>query len=175
MVYFISDTHFCHKNINSICKRPFEDVTQMNRSLITNWNRAVNTKDEVYVLGDFIYKGTVEQTNEILRSLKGKKHLIIGNHDSFLNKEGFDSSAFASISHYCELAYRDARFILFHYPIVEWAHYFRKSVHLYGHIHHQIQPINEEWGKRAISVAADLIDFTPISAEEIYFRAFDSA
>ena len=146
----------------------------MNETLISNWNRVVGPADEVYVLGDFIYKGTVKQTHEILNSLKGKKHLIIGNHDLFLRKESFDRSAFVSISHYYELSYRDARYILFHYPIVEWAHYFRKSVHLYGHFHHQIQPINEEWGKRAICVAADLINFMPISADEIYEKAFCS-
>ena len=172
MIYFISDTHFCHKNIINICDRPFKDVEQMNETMISNWNRVVEPADEVYVLGDFSYKDTVKQTNEILNSLKGKKHLIIGNHDSFLKKESFNRSAFVSISHYYELSYRDARYILFHYPIVEWAHYFRKSVHLYGHLHKQIQPIHEEWGRRAISVAADLINFTPISADEIYEKTF---
>ena len=172
MIYFISDTHFCHKNIISRCNRPFENVTQMNDALISNWNRVVGKADEIYVLGDFSFRGTVEQTLEILGSLKGKKHLIVGNHDLYLNKQGFDRSAFLSVSHYLELNYKDARYILFHYPIVEWAHYHRKSVHLYGHLHRQILPINEEWGKRAISVAADVINFTPISAEEVYAKAF---
>ena len=172
MIYFISDTHFCHKNIIGRCNRPFENVTQMNYALISNWNNVVGKADEIYVLGDFSFRGTIEQTHKILDSLKGKKHLIVGNHDLYIRKQDFDKSAFASISHYHELSYKDARFILFHYPIVEWAHYHRKSVHLYGHCHHQIRPINEEWGKRAISVAADVINFSPISAAEVYERAF---
>ena len=98
--------------------------------------------------------------------------MIIGNHDLYLNKEGFDKTAFLSISHYLETSFLDARFILFHYPILEWAHYFRKSVHLYGHVHHKIAPISEEWGKRTVNVAADLNNFTPISADEIYTRVW---
>ena len=118
MIYFISDTHFCHKNIIKGCNRPFENVTQMNDAMIANWNRVVGSADEVYMLGDFCYKGTIEQTHEILDLLNGKKHLIIGNHDLYLKKQDFNKSAFTSISHYHELSYLDARFILFHYPII---------------------------------------------------------
>jgi calcineurin-like phosphoesterase family protein len=77
------------------------------------------------------------------------------------------------VKDYHELAYKDARFILFHFPILEWAHYWRKSVHLYGHNHRPRKPVSEYWDKRAINVGVDVNGFYPISAEVIYERAFD--
>ncbi|MFL2095252.1 hypothetical protein [Marinilactibacillus psychrotolerans] len=42
----------------------------MNEQLIENWNSIVTSpKDEVYILGDFLYRGTGEQANTILKQL----------------------------------------------------------------------------------------------------------
>ena len=67
MTYFTSDQHFCHAKIITMCNRPFTDVDEMNETLIANWNNLVNDTDEVYVLGDFLYKGSGEKANTILR------------------------------------------------------------------------------------------------------------
>ena len=62
MIYFTADTHFCHSNIIGSCGRSFEKVGEMNRTLIENRNSYVTARDEVYILGDFLYKGTVIET-----------------------------------------------------------------------------------------------------------------
>ena len=172
MIYFTSDQHFCHANIIKMCDRPFADVDEMNDTLIANWNAVIGDADEVYILGDLMYKGSAQKANWIFRQLKGVKYLIMGNHDKYLADPQFDSSVFTWVKSYHEIEYRDARFILFHYPILEWAHYWRKSAHLYGHNHHQREPVSEHWDKHAINVSVDVNGFFPISAEDVYKRAF---
>ena len=90
MIYFTSDLHFYHKNINKYAKRPLDSVEEMNEKLIKNWNNRIKSEDEVYILGDFTMKGT-EYAADILSKLKGKKYLIKGNHDNFVNQETFDN------------------------------------------------------------------------------------
>jgi calcineurin-like phosphoesterase family protein len=168
MIYFTSDLHFCHSNIIKMSKRPFADIDEMNSALIGNWNALVSPCDEVYILGDFLYKGTGQQANEILRKMRGKKYLVKGNHEKYLQASDFDATAYEWVKDYHELAYNDARFILFHYPILEWAHYNRKSVHLHGHIHSR-KFVHPE--PRAINVSVDCNDFYPVSISSIYERA----
>lgn len=94
MRYYIADLHFYHANMNTrMDKRGFESVEAMNEYMISRWNKKVRKNDEVVILGDFsIDKG--EKTNELLRRLNGRKYLIIGNHDRFLNDKDFDRSLF---------------------------------------------------------------------------------
>ena len=40
-----------------MCDRPFADLDEMHETVILNWNSVVRKKDEVYILGDFLYKG----------------------------------------------------------------------------------------------------------------------
>ena len=155
-----------------MCDLPFADLNEMHKTLITNWNAVVYKKDEVYILGDFLYKGDGQYATNILKKLSGKKYLIKGNHEKYLNSPQFDSTQYEWVKDYHEMVYKDARFILFHYPILEWAHYWRKSVHLYGHNHRPRKPVSEHWDKKAINVGVDLNGFFPVSAKAIYERAF---
>ena len=129
----------------------------------------VNDADEVYILGDFAYRGQAEQVNDILKKLKGRKYLIKGNHELYLKDRDFDASAFEWIKDYHVLKYKDARFVLFHFPILEWAYYHYKTAHLHGHIHNRL--FNHPNAK-AINVSVDCNAFYPVSADAIYARAF---
>jgi calcineurin-like phosphoesterase family protein len=171
MVYFTSDTHFCHEKIIRLCGRPFVNIKQMNETLIQNWNSCITNDDEVYILGDFAYKGTEIQINKIVERLKGKKYLIKGNHDKFIDDIEFKKN-FEWIKDYYVLTYENINFILFHYPILEWDGFFHDSIHLYGHVHNSGKSEDqakrlEILGRRAINVGVDVNNFHPISAEKI--------
>ena len=142
MRFYISDLHFYHGNLNTIMdNRGFESAEAMNEYMISKWNARVKKKDEVVVLGDFsLEKG--EKTNEILRRLNGKKHLITGNHDRFLYDKAFDKTLFEHIEPYMELSDNKRKIILSHYPIFCYNGQYRlsdkgnpKSYMLYGHVH----------------------------------------
>ena len=138
--YFTSDTHFFHKSILKFCpdSRGYAtSVEEMNELLIESWNKQVNPTDTVYHLGDFSL-GTANKTEAILARLNGYKHLILGNHDGWLNPK--TRAMFEHISQYREIRMNGIDVIMFHFPIAEWhkAHY--GSVHLFGHTHGNYKP-----------------------------------
>lgn len=55
--WFTADTHFGHSNIITHCSRPFASVDEMDRCLTANWNAVVQPDDDVYVVGDFAFRG----------------------------------------------------------------------------------------------------------------------
>lgn len=172
MIYFTADTHFGHRNIINLSQRPFKDLDQMHRTLITNWNARVQPQDEIYILGDFSYKADAAETNQILGQLNGTKYLIMGNHDHYIEHPDFDSSAFAWIRHYHVMSHNKRKFVLFHYPILEWQGYFGDAVHVYGHVHNSAKnPAQQKrldiLGPNAVNVGVDVNDFFPVSIQEV--------
>ena len=142
MRYYISDLHFYHANMNTqMDQRGFASFEEMNEYMIEQWNQKVRKNDEVVILGDFsIAKG--EKTNELLQRLKGKKYLIVGNHDRFLNDKTFDRNLFKWIEPYMELNDNKRKVILSHYPVFCYNGQYRlndqrepKVYMLYGHVH----------------------------------------
>lgn len=169
MIYFIADMHFHHENVIEFSHRPYKTVEEMNKQLIENWNSIVtSSKDEVYILGDFLYRGNSDQANTILKQLQGKKFLVKGNHEQYLKDKAFDLSLFEWVKDYHTLKYYKKKFVLFHYPILEWDGYFRGAIHLYGHVHDtQTIHFDSILGPRAVNVGADMIGYKPISIDEV--------
>ena len=168
MIYFTADQHFYHENVIRHANRHFADAEEMNRTLISSWNKKVSPDDEVYILGDVTMKGAA-YASQILSQLKGRKYLIKGNHDRFADQAGFDKSAFEWIRSYHELDYQNQRFILFHYPIEDWNGYYRGSVHLHGHQHNHddYNYSNLEKGLRRYDVGVDANNMSPVSIDEL--------
>lgn len=172
MIYFTADTHFCHDNIINLSKRPFQSGTQMNQVLIQNWNSYVTSRDEVYILGDFLHKGTASEANQILKRLNGKKYLVRGNHDKFLDDPEFEQEHFEWVKDYFVLTYEKQKFVLFHYPILEWQGFFSETIHLYGHVHNSSKDPAQKarldvLGPRAVNVGVDVNNYFPVSIKEI--------
>lgn len=169
MKYFIADTHFFHESIIEFSQRPFKDINDMNNQLIKNWNDTVtSTDDEIYILGDFMYQGTGENANSILKQLRGKKYLIKGNHEEYLIDKDFKNYHFEWVKDYYTFIYNKRKFVLFHYPILEWDGYYKHSIHLYGHVHNnKVDFFNRMLGINAVNVGVDMIKYKPISIGDI--------
>ena len=135
MNYFISDLHFGHENVLSFDNRPFLSVQDHDSVMIENWNNKVDIDDDVYVLGDISWYN-VTKTIEILESLNGHKHLIVGNHDSHFLKNKFFRECFVEIAPYKELFLNEKEsVVLSHYPIPCFKNHYYGWLHFYGHVH----------------------------------------
>ena len=86
-IFFIADTHFGHEKIIKLCNRPFENLQDMQNQLIQKWNNKVSNEDTVYILGDFCFKMSKQDAVQILNMLNGKKVLIKGNHDKYVQSQ----------------------------------------------------------------------------------------
>ena len=142
----------------------------MNRTLTKNWNSYVKSNDEIYILGDFIFKGDGVEVDKTIKNLSGKKYLIKGNHDKFVNDSNFDMNYFEWIKDYYVLNYQNIKLVLFHYPIFEWDGFFKDAIHLYGHVHNSGNNEKRKFellGKRAINVGVDVNDYYPVNIEKI--------
>lgn len=139
---YISDCHFYHDRIcREMDNRGFSGFEEMNEHMIAQWNKKVTARDDVYILGDFcISKG--DAAARILDRLNGKKHLIVGNHDKYLDDKRFDRSWFRSIETYQEIRDNGRTVILSHYPVFCYKGQYRTDQRgnpltymLYGHVH----------------------------------------
>ena len=78
-VFFTSDLHFGHKNLcEGLRKMSFEESDEL---IIENWNKTVNKKDTVYVLGDIVMEKP-KLIEQYLPRLNGTINIVGGNHDN---------------------------------------------------------------------------------------------
>ena len=139
---YIADCHFYHDRIcREMDRRGFPGFEEMNAHMVEQWNSKVRDRDDVYILGDFSI-AKADATAKILRQLKGKLHLLIGNHDKYLADRSFDRSLFRSIEPYQEIRDNGRLLILSHYPVFCYKGQYRRdkagnplTYMLYGHVH----------------------------------------
>jgi calcineurin-like phosphoesterase family protein len=155
-IFFTSDLHFGHKNIIRHCHRPFATVEEMDEAMFFTWNRKVAPEDTVYVLGDFAFE-SAKRAQQALDRLKGKKILIVGNHDKFSGVSGWES-----VHDMLTLQVGENRLFLCHYPMRDWPGKWHGVIHLYGHVHGNLIP---EPG--SMDVGVDVWGGAPVSLEEI--------
>ena len=114
------------------------------------------------ILGDFCYRNA-KSIEEYLERLNGTIHLIIGNHDDDLLRDG--SHLFASVSDIKEIVIEtDKTIIMCHYPMREWKFAWRGAWHLFGHVHGHLEPWPHGF---SLDVGVDCHDFRPIGVEQV--------
>ena len=140
--YFTADTHFGHALM--LKDRPFASTDEMDSHLIDAWNSVVKDHDIVWHLGDFAYHDA-DRTASIFSQLRGRKRLILGNHD--LDNKGNVKRSLASLAwdqaptHYAETKQNGERIALHHYAMRTWSASSHGSWHLFGHSHGRLPPL----------------------------------
>ena len=152
MIYLISDTHFNHKNIIQYEGRPFKSTEEMNDALIENWNAVVKPEDTVIHLGD-VGLGPKEKIAPIVQSLKGRKILVMGNHDN-LSEQAYRDMGFWTVSRF-PIVY-DGFYIMSHAPIQLPNKTCYKNI--YGHVHNDPNYVDTPYSQ---CVSVERINYTP--------------
>jgi len=160
--FFISDTHFFHANILKFVNelghriRSFHNLEEMHELMIQRWNSVVKDNDYVYHLGDvtFQYHGAF---NNLMSRLKGRKRLIVGNHDKIWN---------VNLQRWFEKAdvwkgFKEGNFTASHFPMrLESLRDGAFNVH--GHIHQ-----NHMDDLHYINVSVEVRDYIPVHYDQI--------
>lgn len=131
LIYVTADTHFGHEGIIDFCGRPFSDVEEMDREMLTKINEIVTPKDVLYILGDFTHKSRSKIHPRVYRKLiKAKEvHLVLGNHDRQKDclMAGFDSVTWAA-----HIKFNHHHIVLSHFPMTNLP---KSWINLHGHTH----------------------------------------
>lgn len=167
-IFYTSDLHFGHSNIIKYENRPWDNVEDMKNGLIARWNARVNQNDTVYILGDFAWKGSkasVDDINNIVKSLNGKKHLIIGNHDEgWINSIDLKERLWEEITYYKRIMDNGEQVILSHYPIESWDRQHFGSIHIHGHLHSYPTKIDQP---NRYNCGCDRWNYYPVTLQEM--------
>ncbi len=169
LIYYIGDLHFGHENVIKFDHRPFNSVEEMDKALIERWNQKVNSEDLVYVVGDFAYRNE-KPFDWYLRQLKGKKYLIVGNHDGELWKDSTAMSYFEGVDRQNVLCQgrRQAPLYLSLSPgRVVWN--VLGNVYVYGHIHNSTDATFQfmKTLDRAFNCGVAINGYEPITFQEL--------
>jgi calcineurin-like phosphoesterase family protein len=176
-IFFTSDLHLGHERIIDLCGRPFENVNDMNDTIVNNWNLVVNDDDTVFVLGD-VALGKIDESLQLINKLRGHKLLVPGNHDrcwsghkkvrpiDIVRYRNVGFTILDNVSYY-------QRWKLCHFPTAGDSYTedrypeFRPKLDsnewlIHGHVHTMWQILNNQ-----INVGVDVWNFFPVSEAQI--------
>ena len=174
MIYYYSDPHFHDERVMRLCSRPFKNVEEQDKELVKRWNSKVNDEDTVYLLGD-LSSDDFDGIIDLLKSLNGHKHLIIGNHDLSRLEEFKASGVFETIENVQFIKDKERDVILSHYPLMNWTSIIRNSYLIYGHIHNKTALNGEEYiqikeyykNRNAYNAGVDVVNYEPVTLDEM--------
>lgn len=161
-IWVTSDTHFGHDNIIKYCNRPYKNSKEMDESILDNWNSVVKDGDIVYHLGDVYFN--LEEPSSFLGKLKGRKRLILGNHDN--GKDQNLQKVFQKVSMW--RMFPEFGLLLTHVPVHEstldrgLTEHIGKMSNVHGHIHNNQSP-----SPFHVNVSVEMTNYTPVNIEEL--------
>ena len=166
MNFFASDLHFGHENVIPLCNRPFSSIDEMDEYLIREWNKVVHRNDQVYIVGDIIFRAAKLPEYDLER-LKGEKHLIIGNHDkSWMNKVDL-TKYFKSVQWMTVINTGKGKATLCHFPTLDY----EGKYMIHGHIHAKADKL-EYWDflknhEAMLNAGVDVNGYKPVLIDEL--------
>lgn len=170
--WFIADLHLNHEfmcdiqpEIGTSYRPEFKTVEEMNETIINNINRVVGPKDKLYLLGDVAFKPS--QSEELIKSIQGRKTLVMGNHDQIRDKTKYYTKIYHEICVWKK--FREHGFICTHIPLrVDGIR--DCFLNLHGHIHRAQLP-----EPCYMNISAENVNYTPVHFDVVCERAKDVA
>lgn len=172
MIWFTSDLHLFHNQEFIYKERGFDSIEEMNSEIERLWNEVVDDDDEVYVLGDLMVcgkGGSNEAGMDIVRRLNGKKHVILGNHDTKARIALYErEECIMDVQYATMFRYKGYNFYLSHFPSIttNLQHETLKQgvINLFGHTHSKEKFYNDI--PFMYNVSVDAHDNSPVSIDE---------
>jgi calcineurin-like phosphoesterase family protein len=162
--WVFSDPHFGHENAitkfvrnNGRPLREFKDVEDMNETMIANYNAVVGDYDRTYCLGDVVIN---KKFLHLTSRLKGKKYLIMGNHDIFGAKKYLETFEDVKAS---EVRVDDM--IMSHIPLHPECVTDRFVQNVHGHLHANV--LNDP---RFLCVSVEQTNYVPLNLQQVRDR-----
>lgn len=130
-LFFTSDTHLGHFNICKYCHRPFTSRSEMDKTLIQNWNSVVPEDGIVVHCGDFMlpHNCDVKEYMKYMYHLNGRILLLRGNHDRIPLLT--ENDKLISVQDKAIIEVESIKIYAEHYPCAA----FNGDYHVYGHVH----------------------------------------
>lgn len=166
-LFFCSDSHLGHFNICKYCHRPFQSRSEMDQTLIKNWNSVVPEDGIVVHCGDFMlpHNEDIKEYNKYLNQLHGRVLLLRGNHD----RASLDwvSDKLIAVRDQAMIVVDGVKIFAQHYPCAA----FNGDYHVYGHIHTLADgscygidgDVTKVMRKNTYDVGVDQNGYTPVS------------
>ena len=191
MRYFTADLHIGDKTIAHW--RGFGSVEQHDAFVLARLVEGLEQDDELWILGD-VCKNTVAAVSAVREAIPcGRVHIVVGNHDQ--RSKFVTCGTFASVDYYGQVgrvAREGYKFVMSHYPMLDWDRAYHGAYMLHGHIH-SLPPEppapgevpnprgresggmgwrgynerNRELGIRRFDVGLDANGYRPVSDEQI--------
>jgi calcineurin-like phosphoesterase family protein len=168
--FVTSDLHLGHTKILDFLApdgsplRPFSSLEEMHETLIERWNKLVNSKDRIYILGDVAIP---RSGLKLLERFNGSKVLVRGNHDIFPLKD------YLPYFHDIRGAFFREGLIYTHIPVHPCNLSGRYVGNVHGHLHsHLVYTDDGQVDKRYFNSCLERNSFTPVPLEKIkaYFN-----
>lgn len=168
-IWLVSDWHFCHNREFVYKPRGFNTIQEMNEAIVKRHNEVVNMEDDVYVLGDLMLNDNNEGI-KLIKQLKGKLHVILGNHCTDARVELYKNcDNIVDISYATMIKYNGYRFYLSHYPTMtgnlEKESLKQVTCNLFGHTHQKTNFYNDI--PFMYHVGVDSHNCTPVLLDDI--------
>ena len=172
MIWLTSDLHLFHNQTFVYESRGFDSIEAMNAAIEEHWNTMVGEDDEVYILGDLMVCGKDRSNEEgmaIVRRLKGKKHIILGNHDTAARVAMYEKEAsIVDVQYATMLKYKGYSFFLSHFPSITTNLQHEKLkqgvINLFGHTHSKEKFFNDV--PFMYNVSLDAHENRPVSIDQ---------
>ena len=170
MIYFTSDLHFGHDREFIWGPRGFKSSWEHDETVIKNWNALITEEDDVYILGDLMLGDNAAGIKKLAR-LRGKLHIIWGNHDTEPRKQLYEKlhNVVEVLGYAATIKYNGYTFYLSHFPTMtanlEAESLKRGILNLFGHTHQQINFYQDI--PMMYHVGLDSHNCTPVSIDTI--------